>query len=79
MKRFTPRAPRRIPDRPFPTRLAPPEYPPHFEVRLVSHHGGIRWNAHWVNVSHLLMEQYVGLDAIDDGLWNVYVGPIWLG
>ncbi len=66
-------------DRPFPARLAPLEYPPHFEVRLVSHNGGIRWNSHWVNVSHVLAEEYVGLEEVDNGLWNVYFGPLHLG
>lgn len=55
------------------------EYSPHVEVRLVSHNGGIRWNSHWVNVSHVLAEGSVGLVAVDTGLWTVYVGPILLG
>ena len=64
--------------RPFPARLAPLEYPPHFEVRLVSNHGGIRWNSHGVNVSHVLAEEYVGLEDVDNGVWNVYFGPLHL-
>jgi len=66
-------------NRTFPTRLAPIEYPPHFERRLVSHNGGIRWNARWVNVSHVLAEHHVGLEEIDNGLWNVFFGPLHLG
>ncbi len=66
-------------DRPFPARLAPLAYPPHFAVRLVSQHGGIRWNSHWGTVSHVLAEEYVGLEDVDNGLWNVYVGPLHLG
>jgi hypothetical protein len=27
----------------------------------------------------LLGTEYIGLEAIDDGLWNVYFGPLWLG
>lgn len=65
--------------RPYPRRLPPLEYPAHFEVRLVSRNGGIRWNSHWVNVSHVLGEQYVGLEEIDNGIWTVYFGPIELG
>jgi len=57
----------------------PLAYPGHFEVRYVSRNGGIRWNKRWVCVSHLLMEQHVGLEAIDDDLWNVYFGPLKLG
>jgi transposase InsO family protein len=34
--------------RPFPQRLAPLEYPAHFERRLVSRNGGMRWHFQWV-------------------------------
>ncbi len=53
--------------------------PAHVEVRRVSRNGGIRWNARWVNVSHVLGEIPVGLEPITDGTWNIFVGPIHLG
>ena len=65
--------------RPMPTRLPPLEYPDHFEVRYVSANGGIRWNHRWVNVSTVCVGEYVGLEEIDDGIWNVYFGPLRLG
>jgi len=65
--------------RSFPRKLPALEYPTHFEVRRVSHNGGIRWASRWVNVSHLLAEQYVGFEEIDDCLWDVYFGPVKLG
>jgi hypothetical protein len=65
--------------RPYPRTLPPLDYPGHFERRRVSRNGGIRWDHRWVNVSHLLAEREVGLEEIDDGLWNVYFGPVWLG
>lgn len=58
---------------------ADPEYPTHFEVRYVSRNGGVRWHNHWVNVSHVLAEEYVGLDESEDGIWSVYFGPVLLG
>ncbi len=63
----------------YPDHLPPIEYPAHFEVRRVSRNGGIRWNARWVNVSHILGELPVGLEPIADGSWNVFFGPIHLG
>jgi transposase InsO family protein len=66
-------------ERTFPDRLAPIEYPDHYEVRRVSNNGGIRWNSNWVNVSHVLGGEYVGLEEVDNDLWNVYFGPLWLG
>ena len=65
--------------RPFPERLPPLEYPAHFETRYVSHNGGIRWNCQWVNVSITCAGEYVGLEEIDNGIWNVYFGPLRLG
>ncbi|MEJ7811751.1 MAG: hypothetical protein WKG32_15170 [Gemmatimonadaceae bacterium] len=48
----------------------------------MSTNGGIRWHTHWVNVSHVLGEEYVAfeeIEEIDDGLWSVSFGPLVLG
>ena len=63
----------------MPSKLPPLEYPDRFEVRYVSANGGIRWNKGWVNVSSTCVGEYVGLEEIDDGVWNVYFGPLKLG
>jgi hypothetical protein len=55
------------------------EYADHFEKCLVSRNGGIRWCSQWVNVSHVLAEEYVGIEEIDDGRWEVYFGHVRLG
>lgn len=65
--------------RPYPTRLAPLEYPAHCEVRRVSRNGGIRWHNHWVNVSHVLGDERIAFEELDDALWQVSFGPIALG
>jgi putative transposase len=65
--------------RPMPERMPPLEYPDRFEVRYVSANGGIRWNKQWVNVSTTCIGEYVGLEEIDDGIWNVYFGKLRLG
>ena len=65
--------------RPYRAALEPLDYPGHFERRLVSRNGGIRWQNRWVNASHLFAELEIGFEEIDDGLWNVYFGPVWLG
>jgi len=63
----------------MPKKLPPLEYPDRFELRYVSANGGIRWNKQWVNVSTVCAGEYVGLEEIDDGIWNVYFGPLKLG
>jgi hypothetical protein len=65
--------------RPFPTHLPAVEYPGHFRVYYVSRNGGIRFGNRWVNLTHVLIEEYVGLEEIDDGVWNVYFGSFLLG
>lgn len=66
-------------NRDYPSRLSPIEYPGHFEKRLVSRNGGFRWNSTRVPITHTLEGEYVGLEEVDDGLWDVYFGPVRLG
>jgi putative transposase len=63
----------------FPDTLKTLDYPPHYEVRIVSTNSGIRWKNQWVSVSHLLAGEPIGLEEVDTGLWDVWYGPIWLG
>ena len=65
--------------RKMPPKLPAIDYPAHYEVRLVSNNGGIRWKCEWVNVTQTLGGQYVGLQEVDNDLWDVYFGPLKLG
>lgn len=65
--------------REMPNKLPALEYPDRFEVRYVSANGGIRWHNGWLNVSIVCAGEYVGLEEIDDGVWNVYFGALKLG
>jgi len=65
--------------RPFPTRLAEIEYPGHYERRRVSAEGGISWSGRRLSVSTVLIGEEVGLEPIDDGLWDLHFGPVRLG
>ncbi len=49
------------------------------QTRYVSANGGIRWNSQWVCVSTVCAGEYVGLEEIDNGIWNVYFGALKLG
>jgi transposase InsO family protein len=60
-------------------RIRPYDYPLHFEVRRVSRNGGIRWKHLWVNVSHTLMEEYIGFEEIEDGIYNIYFYDFLIG
>jgi hypothetical protein len=50
-----------------------------FEVRYVSANGVIRWNRRRVNASITCAGDDGGLEDIDDGIWNVCVGPFTRG
>lgn len=65
--------------RSMPTRIAPPEYPAHFEVRKVSTNGGIRWHSAWINVSQLLGGKFIGLEEVGPGVSSVYFHHLHLG
>jgi hypothetical protein len=54
-------------------------YPAHFETRLVSKNSGIRWGNKWVAVSTTVAGLHVGLEEVDDGIWDVYLGQVKLG
>jgi transposase InsO family protein len=65
--------------RPFPERILPPEYPGHCEVRRVSTAGTFRLFNKQMFLSHALADEYVGLEEIDDGLWNILFYGTLLG
>jgi transposase InsO family protein len=65
--------------RPFPRRLPPVDYPDHFEVRRVALNGNIRWKGRSLSVSSVLGHEPIGLEAIDNGIWALYFGPVRLG
>ena len=62
-----------------PPHIAPPEYPGHVEVRLVSNAGGFRLHSGQHFLSQALNGEYIGLEEVDDGLWNVLYYDTLLG
>ena len=65
--------------RTMPDRIKPPEYPGHFEVRRVSNGGAIRLAMHQRFLSNALANEYVGLEEVDDGIWNIIYYTTLLG
>jgi putative transposase len=58
--------------RPMPLHLAPYDYPSHFLVRRVSRAGTIRVLSKQVFVSNTLQEDFVGLEEVDDRVYDLY-------
>lgn len=64
--------------RPYPDRLAQPEYPGHYEVRSVHPGGEIKWQGRYLFLSEALGGERVGLEEYEEGLWAVYFGGLRL-
>ena len=58
--------------RSMPNRIEPYEYPSHYLVRRVSRSGTIRVFHNQIFVSNTLQEDYVGLEEVDDGVYDLY-------
>jgi putative transposase len=65
--------------RAVPRHLSPVEYPGHYELRRVSAAGAISWQSRVLTVSTVLTHEDVGLEPIDDGIWDLHFGPVRLG
>jgi hypothetical protein len=54
-------------------------YPDYFIVRRVQGSGVIHCCNHMIYISHLLARKLVGLNAMGEGFWELYFGPVRLG
>ena len=58
--------------RPMPKRLGAHDYPAHYLVRRVSGAGTIRVVSKQIFVSNTLHDDYIGLEEVDDGVYDLY-------
>jgi transposase InsO family protein len=58
--------------RPMPGRIEPYDHPSHFLVRRVSRDGTIRVLSNQVFVSNTLHDDFVGLEEVDDGVYDLF-------
>ena len=63
----------------YPHRIAPPRYPAHVEQRRVSNAGCFRLHSGQQFLSQALNGETVGLEQIDDALWNILYYDTLLG
>ncbi len=57
--------------RPYPMALPAPQYPEHFEKRLVSNAGCFRFKKHVLFLSQALKQEWIGLEEVEDGIWSI--------
>ena len=65
--------------RAFPSRITPPTYPGHFEVRRISSAGTFRLHNGQQFLSQALNNEMIGLEEVQDGVWNVLYYETLLG
>ena len=75
----TPASRYRPSERPFPTSLSDPDYPDHFEVRRIRKNGFCKFNRGDIGIGVALAGECLGLEPINDGLWHLWFGPLFLG
>lgn len=75
----TPASAHRPPFRPYPSRVAGPDYPDGAQVRMVRQNGEIKWKGDTVFLSTVLSGEPVGLVQEDEHLWSVMFGPLNIG
>jgi hypothetical protein len=62
----------------YPTRLPVPEYPGHFLVKRVTDAGTFRFQHRLVYIANALVDQWIGLEETDDGVWSIYFNTVLL-
>lgn len=75
----TPYSQYRASSRSFPARLPDVEYPTHYIRRAINYNGCIVWQNSYVYICNLLRGDYVGLNQVNEDVYEVYFGPIKLG
>ena len=66
-------------ERQMPNKIKTYDYPQHFEVRRVSNNSGFRWKNERVLLSTTLAQEYIGLEEIEDGVYNVFFCEVLIG
>jgi hypothetical protein len=55
-----------------------PEYPRHLLVKHVTDAGTFRFQQHLFYIANALVDQWIGLEKTDDGVWSIYFDTVVL-
>jgi len=64
--------------RPYPARLPTLEYPGHFVIKKITTGGTFRFQGRLLYLANAMVDQHVGLEETDDGIWAIYFNTILL-
>jgi putative transposase len=62
--------------RPYPNRLPVREYPGHFLVKRMTDAGTFRFQQKLLYIANALVDQHIGLEETDDGVWAIYFNTV---
>lgn len=65
--------------RSYPQRLPELDYPGYFDRAKVHRSGVVYWGGLTIYIGNLLSGEQIGIEAVGDGVWDVYFGPVKLG
>jgi transposase InsO family protein len=74
----TPASVYRASPRPYPDRLPPLEYPGHFLVKKITTGGTFRFRSRLLYLANAMVDQHIGLEETDDGVWAIHFSTILL-
>lgn len=74
----TPASRYRASPRPYPTRLPPLEYPAHYLVKKVTTGGTFRFQNRLLYLANAMVDQHIGLEETDDGIWAIHFNTVLL-
>ena len=64
--------------RPYPSKPPAPQYPAHFLVKRVTDAGTFRFQRRLLYIANALVDQHIGLEETDDGVWSLYFNTVLL-
>jgi putative transposase len=64
--------------RPYPEQLPPIEYPGHFLVKKITTGGTFRFRDRLLYLANSMVNQPIGLEETDDGIWTIWFNTILL-
>jgi putative transposase len=74
----TPASQYRSSPRPYPERLPALEYPGHFLVKRITTGGTFRFQHRLLYLANAMVDQPIGLEEIDDGIWAIHFNNVLL-
>lgn len=64
--------------RAYPERLPPLEYPGHFQMKKITTGGTFRFQQRLLYLANAMVDQHIGLEETDDGIWAIHFNTVLL-